>query len=379
MMVLSRRHSRDRLLRPTGRTPCAGRPAARGRARHGRERHPAGRGRAAPGRGRPASSRRPRAPSSSARTPSPAAGWGRPPSRRPCGPSRASAGSWTPTASSATARSPRAPCARRSTATPSSTACACAPGSTSRSSTARRRTASPTWRCARRSGSTRRSPAGDALLVEVGGGSADLSFLRRGEPVYSGTYALGAIRMRQNLAAWHGSHEQRVRLFHRTVQNIVEDIRREMPLREARHFLALGGDARFAADQIVGDDAGAAVRDMPRERFLSFCEQIGGARRRAARGGLPPAPRRGRDARAGAARLPRAAARDPGREGARARRRRCGRGCCSTWCGPTRGRGSRTCPARCWPPPPRSARSTATTRAHARARGVARRRSSSTT
>ncbi len=115
--------------------------------------------------------------------------------------------------------------------------------------------------------------AGDTLLVEVGGGSADISFLRRGEPVYSGTYALGAIRMRQNLAAWHGSHEQRVRLYHRTVQNIVEDIRREMPLREARHFLALGGDARFTADQVSTEEPGRPVRDVPRERFLSFCEQ----------------------------------------------------------------------------------------------------------
>jgi exopolyphosphatase/guanosine-5'-triphosphate,3'-diphosphate pyrophosphatase len=114
---------------------------------------------------------------------------------------------------------------------------------------------------------------GDALLVEVGGGSADLSYLRRGEPVYSGTYALGAVRMRQNLAAWHGSHEQRTRLYHRTVRNIVEDIRRELPLREARHFLALGGDARFAADQVVGTDKTHAARGVPRERFLSFCEQ----------------------------------------------------------------------------------------------------------
>jgi exopolyphosphatase/guanosine-5'-triphosphate,3'-diphosphate pyrophosphatase len=114
---------------------------------------------------------------------------------------------------------------------------------------------------------------GDALLVEVGGGSADLSYLRRGEPVYSGTYALGAVRMRQNLAAWHGSHEQRVRLFHRTVRNIVEDIRREMPLRDARHFLATGGDARFVADQLVGEETGRAVRGVPRDRFLSFCEE----------------------------------------------------------------------------------------------------------
>ncbi len=115
--------------------------------------------------------------------------------------------------------------------------------------------------------------SGDALLAEVGGGSADLSFLRRGEPVYSGVYALGAVRMRQSLAGWHGSHEQRVRLFRRTAQNIVEDIRREMPLREARVFLALGGDARFVADQVLGEQAGATVRQLSRERFLAFCEE----------------------------------------------------------------------------------------------------------
>jgi exopolyphosphatase/guanosine-5'-triphosphate,3'-diphosphate pyrophosphatase len=115
--------------------------------------------------------------------------------------------------------------------------------------------------------------AADSLLAEVGGGSADLSFLRRGEPVYSGTYALGAIRMRQNLASWHGSHDQRVRLFRRHVQNIVEDIRREMPLREARQFIALGGDARFAADETVGEAAaGERVRSVDRQLFLEFCE-----------------------------------------------------------------------------------------------------------
>jgi len=113
----------------------------------------------------------------------------------------------------------------------------------------------------------------DSLLVEVGGGSADISFLRKGEPVYSGTYALGAIRMRQNLASWHGSHEQRVRLFRRHVQNIVEDIRREMPLREARQFLALGGDARFTADQTVGEARDRRVRLVDRDPFLAFCEE----------------------------------------------------------------------------------------------------------
>src|SRR5262245_23336749 len=60
---------------------------------------------------------------------------------------------------------------------------------------------------------------GDALLVEVGGGSADISFLRAGSPIRSGTYALGAIRMRQNLNAWQGSPEQASRLIRRHIHN----------------------------------------------------------------------------------------------------------------------------------------------------------------
>jgi exopolyphosphatase/guanosine-5'-triphosphate,3'-diphosphate pyrophosphatase len=117
--------------------------------------------------------------------------------------------------------------------------------------------------------------AGDALLVEVGGGSGDLSFLRKGEPIHSGTYALGSIRMRQSLASWHGSHEQRMRLLRRHIHNVVGDIRREMPLREAKHFIALGGDVRFAASQVLGDEPhDEAFRSLPREAFLTFCDRI---------------------------------------------------------------------------------------------------------
>lgn len=116
--------------------------------------------------------------------------------------------------------------------------------------------------------------SGDTLLAEVGGGSADISFLRKGEPIYSGTYALGSIRMRQSLASWHGSHEQRVRLLRRHIHNVVEDIRREMPLREAAHFVALGGDVRFAASRMLGDEGTDGVRVLAREPFVAFCDQI---------------------------------------------------------------------------------------------------------
>ncbi len=116
---------------------------------------------------------------------------------------------------------------------------------------------------------------GNTLLAEVGGGSTDLSFLRADGPVLSGTYALGSIRMQQSLASWHGSHDEKLRLLKRHILNVVDDIRREIPLREAVHFIALGGDVRFAASQILGADAPEVrVRSAQKEVFLPFCDRV---------------------------------------------------------------------------------------------------------
>jgi exopolyphosphatase/guanosine-5'-triphosphate,3'-diphosphate pyrophosphatase len=99
---------------------------------------------------------------------------------------------------------------------------------------------------------------GDTLLVEVGGGSADISFLRKGSPRTRAPIPLGSIRMRQSVASWQGTTDQGIRLLRRHIHNVVDDIRREMPLREAKHFIALGGDVRFAAVADAG--RGAAPR-----------------------------------------------------------------------------------------------------------------------
>ncbi len=117
--------------------------------------------------------------------------------------------------------------------------------------------------------------SGDALLVEVGGGSVDVSFLRKGQPIRSGTYAIGSIRLRQILSNWQGSHEQGMRLLRRHIHNVVDDMRRDMPLREAQHFIALGGDMRFAAELLLGGKAvSKEPRVLPKEPFLALCDQV---------------------------------------------------------------------------------------------------------
>lgn len=111
------------------------------------------------------------------------------------------------------------------------------------------------------------------LVAEVGGGSADLSTLHAGEPAHSGTYALGSIRLRQSFAAFQGTPAHFQKLLLRHINNAVDDIRRELPLDEVRHFIALGSDARLVARVLSGSEP-HPLTAIPREAFLKICGEI---------------------------------------------------------------------------------------------------------
>jgi exopolyphosphatase / guanosine-5'-triphosphate,3'-diphosphate pyrophosphatase len=116
--------------------------------------------------------------------------------------------------------------------------------------------------------------AARTLLIEVGGGSTSLTALRRGQPTRSGVYALGSVRLRQQLDLRRHSQELQVALLKRYVANVVEEIRLEIPLDRIAHIIAIGGDVRFAASQIAESAPDADGREIPRERFLAFCDDI---------------------------------------------------------------------------------------------------------
>jgi exopolyphosphatase / guanosine-5'-triphosphate,3'-diphosphate pyrophosphatase len=116
--------------------------------------------------------------------------------------------------------------------------------------------------------------AARSLLTEVGGGSTTLMLLRYGEPVQSGVYALGSVRMRQQLGLERHAQDVQVALLRRHIANIVEEIRVELPLDRITHVVGVGGDLRFAASQILETEEEGAARAIARERFLSFCDEV---------------------------------------------------------------------------------------------------------
>jgi exopolyphosphatase/guanosine-5'-triphosphate,3'-diphosphate pyrophosphatase len=112
------------------------------------------------------------------------------------------------------------------------------------------------------------------LLAEVSGGSASLTLLRRGDPTRSGVYALGSVRIRQQLQVQRHSHEVQMALLRRYIATIVEEIRVAMPLRRVEHLIAVGGDARFAASRLLDGQAESAAREIPRDEFVKFCDEV---------------------------------------------------------------------------------------------------------
>jgi exopolyphosphatase / guanosine-5'-triphosphate,3'-diphosphate pyrophosphatase len=111
------------------------------------------------------------------------------------------------------------------------------------------------------------------LLVEVGGGSTSLMLLRRGQPNRSGVYALGAVRIKQQLDLRGQTHDIQVAMLKRFVVNVIDEIRLEIPLNRITHVIAIGGDVRFAAAQILELHTESGVRGVPREAFLAFCDE----------------------------------------------------------------------------------------------------------
>ena len=237
---------------------------------------------------------------------------------------------------------------------------AAAPASRSRSSTRPKRAGSSTWRCGDALRRHAAFKAARTLLVEVGGGSTSLTLLRRGQPTRSGVYALGAVRLRQQLDLRRHTHELQVALLKRYIANVIEEIRARDPARphHARDRDRRRRPVRRVAARRDGEPDGD-VREIPRDAFLAFCDEV---------------ERLDEDGLVDRFRLPAVEAetlvpallvyRALLSETAGAQRwscptRRCGPACCSTSPSRRPPDAPRTSSIRCWPAPTRSATATA--------------------
>jgi len=111
----------------------------------------------------------------------------------------------------------------------------------------------------------------DTLVVEVGGGSTELLLVKKQQVAHSQTYRLGSLRLREILEKVQKSKPKLSQLMNTQIQLTMQQIQHDLDFPEGLRFLALGGDARFAAQQLVPNwDLHSPVKiDVPDVKKLS--------------------------------------------------------------------------------------------------------------
>jgi exopolyphosphatase / guanosine-5'-triphosphate,3'-diphosphate pyrophosphatase len=113
-----------------------------------------------------------------------------------------------------------------------------------------------------------------SILVEVGGGSTDVTVLSEGELQQSGTFPLGSIRLRAGAIAASVKHEQQIRLLKRQISGLLANVKREVEIRDAVHYIALGGDVRFVARMLMGADLHERLAHISKDAFSEFVDSL---------------------------------------------------------------------------------------------------------
>ena len=98
--------------------------------------------------------------------------------------------------------------------------------------------------------------------------------MRFGQPTRSGVYALGAVRLRQQLELRRYAHDLQVALLKRVIANVIEEIRIEIPLHKVTQIIGIGGDLRLAATHIHAQEGAENAREIPRDGVLAFTADI---------------------------------------------------------------------------------------------------------
>jgi len=115
---------------------------------------------------------------------------------------------------------------------------------------------------------------GKAMVVEVGGGSTTLNLLDRGEITVSQSLPTGSIRMQEMLVTTSERADQAAKMIQRQVTSAFAAFKSLLPLKSVQSFVAVGGDARWAATQVgktLGTNQLASVSRGALGKLLDKC------------------------------------------------------------------------------------------------------------
>ena len=118
---------------------------------------------------------------------------------------------------------------------------------------------------------------GDALVIEIGGGSTEVLLIQQERVAFAETYKLGSLRMHETLEACRAPAERARSILTQHIERTVESIRHSVPETKELRFIAMSGDARFAAAQLGAKLAETPCARLDVKAFNAFAEKTLGS------------------------------------------------------------------------------------------------------
>ena len=112
------------------------------------------------------------------------------------------------------------------------------------------------------------------IVTEVGGGSTDLLFLQSGQVAYSHTYRLGSVRLRETLRSYRAPVADHRSIMKSQIRRTLEQAGQHVPRDGSTEMIALGGDIRFAASQLLPNWNGDVLARISLPELEQFTNEV---------------------------------------------------------------------------------------------------------
>jgi exopolyphosphatase / guanosine-5'-triphosphate,3'-diphosphate pyrophosphatase len=114
----------------------------------------------------------------------------------------------------------------------------------------------------------------EALIVEVGGGSTEVLAVYSGNVAYAQTYRLGSLRLRKTLEAYHAPSAKERDIMESQIQRVVEHLLEHLPDVGVLTLIALGGDVRYAAAELVPGWDQESLAYLPLDQLQQLTDEL---------------------------------------------------------------------------------------------------------
>jgi exopolyphosphatase/guanosine-5'-triphosphate,3'-diphosphate pyrophosphatase len=91
------------------------------------------------------------------------------------------------------------------------------------------------------------------VVVEVGGGSTELLVVQDADVLFSHSYRLGSLRLREQLETFRTPQSSTRKIMELQIRRVIEQILQQVSAEATQELIGLGGDLRFAAKQLIPD------------------------------------------------------------------------------------------------------------------------------